>query len=85
MYDKKAIWLDGKPPTSVQKIQKKRHLYSRYQDNSHPAVKLQNKEPKKEPNRAKRKSEKKLAENIKSDIKSFYAYIRSLLVSRVKP
>jgi len=35
--------------------------------------------------RARRKFEKKLAENIKSDAKSFYAYVRSMSSSKVKP
>ena len=32
-----------------------------------------------------RKFERKLAENIRSDAKSFYAYVRSMSVLRVKP
>jgi len=36
-------------------------------------------------NRARKNFEKKLAHNIKSDTKSFYAYIRSMSTSRMKP
>jgi len=79
---KKALWLDNK---AVRAVQKKRHLYSKYKDNSHPAVESQNKKAKKELIRARRKFEKKLAENIKSDAKSFYAYVRSMSSSKVKP
>ena len=49
------------------------------------SVKSQNKKAKKELIRAMRKFERKLAENIRSDAKSFYAYVRSMSVSRVKP
>ena len=63
---KKALWLDNK---AVRAMQKKRHLYSKYKDNSHPAVESQNKKAK-ELICARRKFEKKLAENIKSDAKS---------------
>ena len=48
-------------------------------------MKTQNRKANNELNRARKNFEKKLAENIKSDNKSFYAYIRSMSTSRMKP
>ena len=55
-----------------------------HNDNSHPVVKAQNKRAQNELRRARRKFEKILA-GIRMDTKSFFAYIRSLSSSSVKP
>jgi len=57
---KKAMWLDKKALTAVQK---KRLLFSKYKDNSHHAVKSQNKKAKKELIRTRRKFEKACREH----------------------
>ena len=79
---KKAVWLDRK---AVAAVRRKRRVYCKYKDNNHPAVKAQNKRARSELKRARWKFEKKMAVNIKSDTKSFFAYIRSLSSSSVKP
>ena len=79
---KKAVWLDRK---AVAAVRRKRRVYCKYKDNNHPAVKTQNKRARSELKRAKWKFEKKMAANMKSDTKSFFAYIRSLSSSSVKP
>jgi len=55
------MWLDRKALTAVQK---KRRLFSKHKDNSHPAVKSQNKKAKKELIRARRKFEKSLQRTL---------------------
>ena len=79
---KKTIWINRR---AIKAVDKKRRIFRKYKDIDHPAVKSQNRTAKRELNRARKNFEKKLAENIKSDTKSFYAYIRSMSTSRVKP
>ena len=79
---KKAVWLDWK---AVAAVNKKRRVYRKYNDNNHPAVKVQNKRAQYELRRARRKFEKKMADNIRTDTKSFFAYIRSFSSTSAKP
>jgi len=59
-------------------------VFSRYNDNNHPAYIKASVSAKKEIKRAKKNFESKLCENIKKDTKSFYAYVRSQSKSSVK-
>ena len=52
-------------------VDKKRRIYRKYNDNSHPVVKAQNRGARNELGRARRKFENKLADNIRTDTKSF--------------
>jgi len=68
-------------------IAKKRHVFRKYKNNTHPACILVSKETSKAVKKARWNLEKMLARNIKTDKKSFFAYIRgkSKLKSRSGP
>jgi len=69
---------------ALKSVRKKRKVYMKYKDISHPAVKAANKSAKSEIRKSKRNFEVKLARNIKSDTKSFFAYVRKRTKSKVE-
>ena len=77
---KKPIWMTHK---AVKLVGRKRRIFHKYKDISHPAVKAANKAAKSELKRSLKNFEKKLAQNTKTDRKSFFAYIRSKTKSKV--
>ena len=75
------IWMTRR---ALKSVRKKRKVYMKYKDISHPAVKAANKSAKSEIRKSKRNFEVKLARNIKSDTKSFFAYVRNRTKSKVE-
>ena len=65
-------------------VKRKRIVFSRYKDKSHPAVVDVNKKCKQMIKKAKIDLEYKLAQNFKDDSKSFFACARSKAKSTVK-
>ena len=66
-------------------VAKKRKVFAKYQDRSHPAVVKVNKDTTRAIVEAKLNFESKLSDNIKRDTKSFFAYARSGNKSKVTP
>ena len=77
----KPIWMTRK---ALKSVKRKRKVYMKFKDTSHPAVKAANKVAKSEVRKSKRNFEVKLAKNIKSDTKSFFAYVRNKTKSKVE-
>jgi hypothetical protein len=57
-------------------VLKKRKVFAKYKDRTHPAYKAANNKAKTELRNARRAFEKKLATNVNGDSKSFFAYAR---------
>jgi len=58
---------------SVEVSEQKKHIYAKYRDSNHPAVKLCNRTVSAEIRKACSEFENKLAANLKTDRKSFFA------------
>ena len=75
----KAPWITYK---ALGAVRRKRRVYTRYKDKSHPACKKANGDATRLVREAKRNYEARLAENIRTDEKSFDAYVRSMSRTR---
>jgi hypothetical protein len=79
---RKALWMTHR---ARKLVAKKRKVFAKYKDRSHPAVVKVNKDTTKAIAEAKLNFESKLADNIKNDTKSFFAYARCGNKSKVTP
>jgi len=77
---KKPIWLTHK---ALKAVGRKRQVYRKYKDATHPAYIRACKEARVLTRKAKKQFEHKLASKIKEDRKSFFAYVRSKRKSKV--
>jgi len=80
MKKKKPLWMTH---TAHKVVSRKRQIYRKYKNTTHPAVIEAFKAARREVKKAKRQFELNLANNIKVDRKSFFAYVRSKSKSNV--
>jgi len=80
MKRKKLLWMTHKAHKFVSR---KRQVYRKYKDTTHPAVIKASKAARREIKKAKKRFELKLVNNIKEDRKSFFAYVGSKSKSNV--